>query len=985
MPQKSYIPFFAGLFAVLLSLIGGTAGIPGTAYAAAENPPSLLITEVMIHSPETGAPYRYIELYNNSGRSIDLTKRKLLYYWPGVASNPWQNTSADTYDLIADGRTTDTYIHPYSTKIVWLLTDETKTVADFNIAYNAHLTEDQFVYTKGNGFNYTAQRYMAIVSPPYDKVNDRITFVRYNADAGTGTCTAGINCDFVQGESVDYYFPEQFDTTSREMTRKTPQSLHQAPTPGTLKSGQVPTPPGKLLITEMVIHSSGTGTPYRYIELYNNSAQAIDLSQQKLLYYWNVSAKPWLSPGVDTYSIVSAGRATDMFIQPYSTKIVWLLSDASKTTADFNANYHTSLPESQFAYIQGSGFSYTAQRYMAVVGSPYNQVNDRHSFVRYNADAGTGSCTAGVNCDFVQGEGVNYYAPASFDTESREMVRKTSGTTHQTPTPGTVKAGQVPPRPPTQTEPADMVVTDSPNYAKYFSMSTAHFIVPGLTEDYVPQGICYVPSKNWMIVVSYRSDGGPSLLSVIDFTSGNLIKSVRLFTDPLTPYTGHAGGIAAGVSHGWIASVNGIDQFDIKDIEHAVNMDTLILTDHIKTESRADYMTIDNGVLWVGEHARYTYPVTDTTHHLQNRDNREYSAWVSGYRLAAGEAVVTSRVYAATGAVIPDYILAVPDEVQGMAIDGNRIVLSKSYGSRTSDLLVYQVNLADPPHTTTAKFGATATPVWFLDGENQLYNLMAPPMAEGMFVRGGNLYTVFESGATPYRTASGMYAVDHVYATNTASLFSATAPPRVVPGDLQITEAVISSTGVNQPYRYIELYNNSNQPIDLTDHRIYYYWGNQYAKPWEYDVGEYLVYSAGRTTDMTIEPHSTKIVWFLSDETKTVSDFNAAYGTSLTADQFVYIKGGAFSATTQRFLAIVGPAGDKDVDRYTFVRYNTGAGTGNCTAGVNCDFQSGESIVYFYPSSLNEVSRELDRKVPESLHQPPTPGTVLPGQVRPLP
>jgi hypothetical protein len=325
------------------------------------------------------------------------------------------------------------------------------------------------------------------------------------------------------------------------------------------------------------------------------------------------------------------------------------------------------------------------------------------------------------------------------------------------------------PKPVTQTEP-NIILRDNSNYADYLAMSKANAVVPGLTEGYVPQGIAYDAAHDWMLISYYRKGGDPGLISAVDMKSGKLVKSVQLFTSPTAPYTGHAGGIAASKAHGWIASQDAIYPFNLQDIERAEDMGKLVLSAPVKTESRADYMTTDNGVLWVGEYAGFSYPVKDATHHMQSRDQEKYTAWVSGYSLTADDSLDTSRVFATSGAIIPDRILSVPDDVQGMAIGQGHVVLSTSNGKGDSHLFVYKLDLNDSPHATTAKFGSPAVPVWFLDGHDLLRDVMAPPMAEGMFVHDGSLYTLFESGAAEYR-GSVPYALDKVYATDTAALF----------------------------------------------------------------------------------------------------------------------------------------------------------------------------------------------------------------------
>ncbi|NBD25716.1 lamin tail domain-containing protein [Paenibacillus glycinis] len=964
-----------------LLIVFGACWIAGSrsAFASAENPPTLLLTEAMIQSPGTNEPYRYLEIYNNTDRTIDLADYKLMYYYQPVASNPWSNSAAGPSDIISAGRATDMYIHPYSTKIVWLLSDATKTVADFNAAYGTSLDASQFVYTQGSGWAYASQRYLAIVKAPYGQDADRITFIRYNSDAGTTPCTQGVNCDFAKGESVDYFYPSVFNATSREMERIPSKSLHKAPTPGAVSAGQVPAPPGKLLITEAMIQSPGTNEPYRYIEVYNNSGQAINLAEQKLLYYYQaVSSEPWNNSASSAEDIISAGRATDMNIQPYSTKIIWLLSDPTKTVADFNAAYGTNLPASAFVYTQNSGWAYTYQRYMAIAAAPYT-VNDRHSFIRYNADAGLNACT--TNCDFNKGQSVDYFYPDSFDTASREMKRVNPESLHQAPSPGAVKTGQVPPKPVTQEAMPIAITKNTVNYDKYLGMSTPGPIIPGLNQDYIVQGADYYAAKDWILLSYYSDKGAPSILAAVDKATGQLVKYVRLYKDPATAYTEHAAGVALSTTNGWITSWKYLYQFKLADFVAAVNGDKLIFDDAIELENKAGAVGIDNGIVWVSEYGRYNYE-TDPAHAMTNRDGRVNKAWMAGFRLNAADTVDRTRLRPGTSAVVPNYIISVPDEVQGVEVSGDKFIVSKSYGPEwDSELLVYQINLNGTPNATTSRFGSPSVPVWYMDHVNLVNTIMMPPQSEGLFSANGTLYVSFENAAPKYMTGyASIYPIDRLMGTPLSAVTGAPKPIATMPGALLITETVLSSSS-NNAYRYVELYNNSSSAIDLSGHQLNYYWRYEFADPWNYELLRYTLHDAGRGGGMTIPAHGTKIVWLLSDPSKTAADFNAAYGTSLAANQFVYVTGADWDATRERFLAIAGPFGDKDTDRYSFVRYNPGIGDNACVPATGCDAAQNQSIAYFYPATFDPVKREMERRSPASLHQTPTPGTVSTGQV----
>ncbi|WP_171654594.1 stalk domain-containing protein [Paenibacillus foliorum] len=246
----------------LLVFVGLFVAAPSV--KAAVTTGDLLITEMVIRSAddkgENGELYRYIELYNNTDKPIDLSKQKIYYYYE-VKDKPWSNSKIDKVDITdrdqnvmgLDGQVKPKmFIQPHSTKIVWIYVpkDESvnKVVSELNTLYDSQLTDDDVVYAFHKGFSYVSQRYIAIVGPGGDKDKDRYSFVRYNGDnRDVKNCSdvEGTNmCDFYKGQSVIYYYPDNgLNPESREMERRDPESFNRRPTPGKLRSGQVPGQP----------------------------------------------------------------------------------------------------------------------------------------------------------------------------------------------------------------------------------------------------------------------------------------------------------------------------------------------------------------------------------------------------------------------------------------------------------------------------------------------------------------------------------------------------------------------------------------------------------------------------------------------------------------------------------------------------------------------------------------------------------------------
>ncbi|NOU94453.1 hypothetical protein GC093_14680, partial [Paenibacillus sp. LMG 31456] len=125
-------------------------------------------------------------------------------------------------------------------------------------------------------------------------------------------------------------------------------------------------------------------------------------------------------------------------------------------------------------------------------------------------------------------------------------------------------------------------------------------------------------------------------------------------------------------------------------------------------------------------------------------------------------------------------------------------------------------------------------------------------------------------------------------------------PPKaeaaVTAPSLLITEIMAASKASGDPYEFVELYNTTSQPINLTNYQIHYYtqpglaqpWTDANAKKWSIVPQDTMT---GGTTNMTIAAHGTKIVWLVKPAhlSYTVTQFITEYGdATLTKDQFVY-------------------------------------------------------------------------------------------------
>ncbi|MCR8643839.1 hypothetical protein NV379_14380 [Paenibacillus sp. N1-5-1-14] len=304
---------------------------------------------------------------------------------------------------------------------------------------------------------------------------------------------------------------------------------------------------------------------------------------------------------------------------------------------------------------------------------------------------------------------------------------------------------------------------NKPEFMPFIEKAKPGPIVPGLLQDYIPQGIAYMQEQDWILVSYYREDENPSLLVVIDAQTGKHLKSLQLFQANKEPYKEHAGGVTVSKKYVWISSNSNMYYLKKEDLVQAEPIGKLYMAGHFKTDVRASFTTYSDGVLWAGEFANGTadYP-TDLSHHItSDRDQTTYLAWAEGFQLDEQTDLPTNQASSA-GITVPSYALAIPNRIQGMTVRHDQLILSESFGRNTEGSLIIHKNiLREKPHKEV-DFSGNKVPLWFLDSSNRVTTISGPPMTEGIVDNKNTLYVLFESGANKFRS-SGSYPLDRIY------------------------------------------------------------------------------------------------------------------------------------------------------------------------------------------------------------------------------
>ena len=171
---------------------------------------------------------------------------------------------------------------------------------------------------------------------------------------------------------------------------------------------------------------------------------------------------------------------------------------------------------------------------------------------------------------------------------------------------------------------------------------------------------------------------------------------------------------------------------------------------------------------------------------------------------------------------------------------------------------------------------------------------------------------------------------------------------------LLITEIAPNTDNVGRSdgYEFIEIYNNSNQPINMKDYKVIYRYPNS-TPDQIWDI----------TDDKWIEPKESFIVWIhnLENRNKTVADFNKQYNLNLTEDHVAIVQSDGLANGSERTLILSDEAGQEIVA----ASYNNGSN----------DNQVNRGITYKYPIDGTSLMQKV------GLGQTITPAIVFPEQV----
>ncbi len=308
-------------------------------------------------------------------------------------------------------------------------------------------------------------------------------------------------------------------------------------------------------------------------------------------------------------------------------------------------------------------------------------------------------------------------------------------------------------------------IEENEEYTEFLKEFSPAFTVPGLYEGVIPQGICYNALLDSYIISNYYEDGAfPSVLTIINAKTGKFEKALFLQYDDGTDYKGHGGGIACSDEYIYISSDGQCFTLSLETIIKAENYSSAKFESNFKLSTKGSFAAFNDDILWFGDFIESDKQEREKAQLIKTLDSGEtFYAFCEGYMLENGLPKFKNINSTQTG-YIPDYYIAIPEQVQGMAFSKTgSIIFSTSYGRKNNSTLYIYDDIFISERVGTVDIDGKIINLLACSNENLTQKITALPMSEGMTQSKYGVTLIFESGAEKYRQHRGKYPVDTAF------------------------------------------------------------------------------------------------------------------------------------------------------------------------------------------------------------------------------
>lgn len=271
-------------------------------------------------------------------------------------------------------------------------------------------------------------------------------------------------------------------------------------------------------------------------------------------------------------------------------------------------------------------------------------------------------------------------------------------------------------------------------YWDYYRHSDALFVIPGLMDNYVPQGFDWDEQTDTYFMCGYMSDGSASRIYV-RFADGST-RFTSLYHADGSIYDKHAGGICHNGSFVYLAGDDGVDVFSLEQV--LMGGDARLLGT-IPTGHDMAFCSFYDGYLFAGNFYYPEHYETPDHHRIVTPAGDQNTSLITVFRAdEQAEFGIDPKAVAAISA---------PDKVQGMCFREDGIVLSISWSLTDSNLVYYT---PDAERVGTVQVLTGEVPLYYLDSDCLTHTTVLPPMSEELVYRDGRVEVMCESACNKY-------------------------------------------------------------------------------------------------------------------------------------------------------------------------------------------------------------------------------------------
>ena len=315
--------------------------------------------------------------------------------------------------------------------------------------------------------------------------------------------------------------------------------------------------------------------------------------------------------------------------------------------------------------------------------------------------------------------------------------------------------------PSTKLTQTDMVAGEIPydiQLKNFYETSEEGFVIPGLKEGFVPQGIFYEEEHDIFLLSGYyKEKAQPSRVILVD-GKGNFIKSVGCISKKGNKAYGHFGGVAVFKDNVYVATTSVTHVLSLEEILNAEDDDYVLIQKELYTDTTCSYVNVCEGILYIGEYTDINFTdMKEATNIYHAKNGEVYYSRVNAFVLDenAPWGIKADKIDS-DGNLIPDFALTSPFKVQGICIlhDGKIVYTASSTALTNSRVYLYEdVTKGDPDEIITV--GGQDVPLYYCQLKDRIAQYRAPTfIEESTIYPDGTIYTITESAAWCFASAS---------------------------------------------------------------------------------------------------------------------------------------------------------------------------------------------------------------------------------------